>query len=109
MTPSDPMERSKPEAEGIEALIHSAEHGTGQEPLSAIATLARLGDPSAIPTLVRLVVGVHPLPVRIEALAALSKFDDPLARQTISQATEDISVVVRREARRLLNAYEHPR
>lgn len=75
----------------------------GRNVLNGIIALAKIGDPGAVPTLIR--AARHPdAPVRAAALAALTGFDTPQVAEVALAATDDFDPGVRDRAVRLLAA-----
>lgn len=84
----------------VQALIAAIERGDDPELLAAAAvSLAKIGDPSAVPVLARLAHDAEPR-ARVEAVCALGRFDHPQALAALTDAASDTNAVVRREAAR---------
>ena len=86
---------------GLMALAGAGEVMIEAEVLAAVAQgLGMLADPDSLPAVLRLAKDRH-LQVRVEAIGALARFADPAARAALQSASQDVNVVVRREAERV--------
>lgn len=95
------------EMSALPALLDVAQRGGDPDLLAAVAgALGKIGDPSAIPALIRLARSSY-LKARVEAVASLSHFDTPEVNGALESASGDANVVVRREAARALERLQH--
>jgi HEAT repeat protein len=88
----------------VPALAAAAKKANDPQVQAAIAqALGVIDGPEALTALIRLSQTAQ-LQARVEAIMALGRFDDPAAIAALRGATEDVHVVVRREAGRVLTS-----